>query len=79
MLPDRVPNPGPLTYESCALPTALRGPAQINFKQDSILILTHKKRRKGKCIFQMFPGVRHCIKKSCKEFLTEIEAFTCIL
>ena len=28
MLPDRVSNPGPLTYESDALPIALRGPAQ---------------------------------------------------
>ena len=27
MRPDRVSNPGPLTYESGALPTALRGPA----------------------------------------------------
>ena len=27
MLPDRVSIPGPLTYESGALPTALRGPA----------------------------------------------------
>ena len=27
MLPDRVSNPGPLTYESGALPMALRGPA----------------------------------------------------
>ena len=27
MLPDRVSNPGPLTYESGSLPTALRGPA----------------------------------------------------
>ena len=27
MLPDRVSNPGLLTYESCALLTALRGPA----------------------------------------------------
>ena len=26
MWPDRVSNPGPLTYESGALPTALRGP-----------------------------------------------------
>ena len=30
MLPDRVSNPGPLTYESGALPIALRGPAIIN-------------------------------------------------
>ena len=29
MLPDRVSNPGPLTYESGALPTALRGPATV--------------------------------------------------
>ena len=28
MLPDRVSNPGPLTYESGALPTALHGLAQ---------------------------------------------------
>ena len=27
MLPDRVSKPGPLTYESGALPIALRGPA----------------------------------------------------
>ena len=27
MLPDRVSNPGPLTYESGALPIALRAPA----------------------------------------------------
>ena len=30
MLPDRVSNPGPLTYESGALPIALRGPAFIS-------------------------------------------------
>ena len=29
MLPDRVSNPGPLTYESGALPNALRGPASF--------------------------------------------------
>ena len=28
MWPDRVSNPGPLTYESGALPIALRGPAR---------------------------------------------------
>ena len=27
MWPDQVSNPGPLTYDSGALPTALRGPA----------------------------------------------------
>ena len=29
MWPDQVSNPGPLTYESGALSTALRGPASI--------------------------------------------------
>ena len=32
MLPDRVSNPGPLTYESGALPIALRGPATLIMK-----------------------------------------------
>ena len=32
MLPDRVSNPGPLTYESGALPIALRGPASHSRK-----------------------------------------------
>ena len=30
MLPDRVSNPESLTYESGALPTALRGPAKLS-------------------------------------------------
>ena len=29
MWPDRVSNPGPLTYESGALPAVLRGPAKV--------------------------------------------------
>ena len=39
MLPDRVSNPGPLTYESGALPIALRGPANAfeQTKQPSCL------------------------------------------
>ena len=39
MLPDRVSNPGPLTYESGALPIALRGPATvISSCSDKLLI-----------------------------------------
>ena len=37
MLPDRVSNPGPLTYESGALPIALRGPAKFETVFQSIL------------------------------------------
>ena len=36
MWPDRVSNPGPLTYESGALPTALRGLAAAT-RQPSII------------------------------------------
>ena len=35
MWPDRVSNPGPLIYESGALPTALRGPATTSEKKDN--------------------------------------------
>ena len=38
MLPDRVSNPGPLTYESGALPIALRGPALV-LRENWIVIL----------------------------------------
>ena len=41
MLPDRVSNPGPLTYEPCALPIALRGPALYVCKK-YCLSLEHK-------------------------------------
>ena len=33
MWPDRVSSPGPLTYESGALPTALRGPALTHSRE----------------------------------------------
>ena len=39
MLPDRVSNPGPLTYESGALPIALRGPATLGYKTNCLLVL----------------------------------------
>ena len=48
MWPDRVSNPGPLTYESDALPTALRSPAPERRKRfESVL-----------CMFGMFESVR---------------------
>ena len=39
MLPDRVSNPGPLTYESGALPIALRGPAVRREAEFMVFIL----------------------------------------
>ena len=44
MLPDRVSNPGPLTYESGVLPIALRGPAVTAEKRSQI---------QGKRIYKM--------------------------
>ena len=40
MLPGRVSNPGPLTYESGALPIALRGPIMrmVNQRETSFLL-----------------------------------------
>ena len=38
MLPDRVSNPGPLTYESGALPIALRGPAFFEERNPSVYL-----------------------------------------
>ena len=42
MLPDRVSNPGPLTYESGALPIALRGPANLSVKAYKIRIINRE-------------------------------------
>ena len=39
MLPDRVSNPGPLTYESGALPIALRGPAPWMFEKHWVVVV----------------------------------------
>ena len=39
MWPDWVSNPGPLTYESGALPTALRGPADEAALYESALFV----------------------------------------
>ena len=38
MLPDRVSNPGPLTYESGALPIALRSPAHVGSSEVLLFI-----------------------------------------
>ena len=49
MLPDRVSNPGPLTYESGALPIALRSPAAV--------FLSIQERWPFGCFFQNFGPV----------------------
>ena len=42
MLPDRVSNHGPLTYESGALPIALRGLMKISYIADKTPYILHK-------------------------------------
>ena len=42
MLPDWVSNPGPLTYESGALPIALRDPAFLEIKKKIQYILSSR-------------------------------------
>ena len=57
MLPDRVSNPGPPTYESGALPIALRGPARkdrpriiAHFFTTDLAICSHSRERKTRLI-----------------------------
>ena len=38
MWPDRISNPGSLTYESGALPTVLYGPAKPNVSQLEVIL-----------------------------------------
>ena len=48
MLPDRVSNSGPLTYESGALPIALRGPAIRGERRQIISDVRKEKKKKKK-------------------------------
>ena len=58
MLPDRVSNPGPLTYESGALPIALRGPVQRRGSTIALPAWTSSRRAKNATVtllsFQKF-------------------------
>ena len=48
MWTDRISNPGPLTYESDALPIALRGPANLGLKYGLISVLLIRKVNRNK-------------------------------
>ena len=58
MLPDLVSSPGPLTYESGALPIALRGPAgkskQTPVYKEAVNNGVHKKQDKASIFFSNF-------------------------
>ena len=62
MLPDRVSNPGPLTYESGALPIELRGPAngfETKFVRPQELAVLSFFFQKIICIFLRYVIRRH--------------------
>ena len=74
MLPDRVSNPGPLTYESGALMIALRGP--VFFSDISTELNVEGKRyekREYRYLIrkynQPFQQIKHVVKNT---FLTEL-------
>ena len=58
MLPDRVSNQKPLTYESAALPIVLRGPA-YRVMEDILLVKRTGKKNMDVCLYTlttMFAG-----------------------
>ena len=67
MLPDRVSNPGPLTYESGALPIALRGPAH---KQRNEVKMYNSKvwLKKYKVCISLFLSLSLSLSQMCKYF-----------
>ena len=68
MLPDRVSNPGPLTYESGALPIALRGPAAVGAVEvRGLLYLGHMKgdAHSSPLSALIFPGLKRKLLHCC--------------
>ena len=61
MLPDRVSNPGPLTYESGALPIALRGPQSRTVNYSKI------------CLNKQAT----CFKQACNQVPKQANTLTC--
>ena len=58
MLPDRVSNPGPLIYESGALPIALRGLALLQGEHETSMKQTIGLERKHECLFSSLQTMR---------------------
>ena len=71
MWPDRVSNPGPLTYESDALPTALPGPAK-----DEIMPCEKTKTSRGKASKSKLPMASfRMVCMACFVLCSEISSF----
>ena len=69
MLPDRVSNPGPLTYESGALPIALRGPANTLSGSIYCIRQSHRMYYRDVLKFLLLIQERHCqlLTKGCAQ------------
>ena len=66
MLPDRVSNPGPLTYESGALPTALHGPSFFFVHQIVCQYKESKKVKVASAIFMTFTrSMQNALQHEC--------------
>ena len=66
MLPDRVSNPGSLTYESGALPIALRGPAGFVYTGCPHVISPYSLANKGdtaKMMALLWFSMHFCLKE----------------
>ena len=61
MWPDRVSNPGPLTYESGALPTALRGPVYCTQKGQNYIQFGLSECNRVKTLGLLSPSVDHSL------------------
>ena len=70
MWPDRVSNPGPLTYESSALLTALRGPVtkQRSRHQFKATTCIQKKRVPKNGVSVFFHKTEVNVKTQCKDY-----------
>ena len=62
MLPDRVSNPGPLTYESGTLLIALRGPAYSGNRNRLFLLSSHGRASDKRSHSRLVPSLTYNIK-----------------
>ena len=61
MLPDRVSNPGPLTYESGALPIALRSPASFMYSALCTVLQIRRSNRDNLGIIFLIFSLKHIL------------------
>ena len=78
MWPDRVSNPGPLTYESGVLPTALRGPAPPTGGQTVVIIIRYYMPVYHPESNEAFKIPKHCYCATENKWLKTLKRITCL-